>query len=110
MFLKVQTILYELSVNTTPIPSYLINMVISPINRILGHIIDTRRLTVDTLANFLNPLHAHLTTTWGPHRKSFTVLEAETLVGQLGHVSFAAPWLKHLISSLSVSCRRTAIE
>jgi hypothetical protein len=72
-------------------------MVISPINRILGHIIFSRRLTVDTPEDFLVALRRHLNTTWGPHRKSFTVLEAETLAGQLGHVSFAAPWLKHLI-------------
>ena len=66
-------------------------MVIGPINRILGHNIDMRRLTVDTPADFLNPLRAHLTTTWGPHRKSFTVLDTKTLAGQLGHMSFAAP-------------------
>ncbi len=72
-------------------------MVIGPINRILGHIIDTRRLTIDTPEDFLTPLRHHLRTTWGPHRKSFSVHEAETLAGQLGHVSFAAPWLRHLM-------------
>ena len=75
-------------------------MVIGPINRVLGHIIDTRHLTVDTPADFLDPLHANLTTTWGPHRKSFMVLDAETLAGRLGHVSFAAPWLQHLMPHL----------
>jgi len=72
-------------------------MIIGPINRILGHVIDTRRLTVDTPEEFLTPLRHHLQSTWGPHRKSFSVLEAETLAGQLGHVSFAAPWLRHLM-------------
>ena len=72
-------------------------MVIGPINRILGHVIDTRRLTVDTPEDFLTPLRHHLKSTWGPHRKCFSVPDAETLAGLLGHVSFAAPWLRHLM-------------
>ena len=72
-------------------------MTIAPINRILGHVIDTRRLSVDTPTDFLDPLREKLSSAWGPHRRSFTVLEAETLAGQLGHASFAAPWLKHIM-------------
>ena len=72
-------------------------MTIAPINRILGHVIDTRRLTVDTPADFLDPLREKLSSAWGPHRRSFTALEAETLAGQLGHASFTAPWLKHIM-------------
>ncbi|KAL3779516.1 hypothetical protein HJC23_011152 [Cyclotella cryptica] len=72
-------------------------MTIAPINRILGHVIDTRRLTVDTPADFLDPLREKLSSAWGPHRRSFTVLEAETLAGQLGHASFTAPWLRHIM-------------
>jgi hypothetical protein len=72
-------------------------MTIAPINRILGHVIDTRRLSVDTPADFLDPLREKLSCAWGPHRRSFTVLEAETLAGQLGHASFSAPWLKHIM-------------
>jgi hypothetical protein len=71
-------------------------MIIGPINR-LGHVIDTCRLSVDTPADFLNPLCKKLSTMWGPHCESFTVLEAKTLAGQLVHVSFAAPWLKHIM-------------
>jgi hypothetical protein len=70
-------------------------MAIGPIKCILGHVIDTHRLLVDTPVDFLDPLRAKLFTTWGPHCRSFTILEAETLAGQLAHVSFAAPWLKH---------------
>jgi hypothetical protein len=75
-------------------------MVIGPINHVLGYIINTRQLTMDTPADFLDLLRAHLTTTWGPHRRSFMVLDPETLAGQLGHVSFPAPWLKHLMPHL----------
>jgi hypothetical protein len=72
-------------------------MIIGPINRILGHIIDNHWLMANTPNDFLTPLWHHLATTWGPHCQSFTILEAETLAGQLGHVSFASPWLKHLM-------------
>ena len=54
-------------------------MVIGPINRILGHIIDTRQLSVNTPADFLDPLRMQLSNTWGPHHWSFTVIEAKTL-------------------------------
>jgi hypothetical protein len=72
-------------------------MVIVPVNRILGHVIDTHRLSVDTPADFLDPLRMKLSTTWGPHCRSFTVLEADTLAGQLAHASFTAPWLQHIM-------------
>jgi hypothetical protein len=72
-------------------------MVIGPINRILGHVIDTHRLTVDTPEDFLTQLRHHLLTTWVPHCRSFSDHKAETLAGQLSHVSFAAPWLRHLM-------------
>jgi hypothetical protein len=69
-------------------------MAIAPINRILGHAIKSRQLSIATPADFLDPLQTKLSSAWGPHCRSFTVLEAETLAGQLTHASFTSTWLK----------------
>jgi hypothetical protein len=85
-------------------------MTIAPINRILGHVIDTRRLSVDTPTDFLDPLREKLSSAWGPHRRSFTVLEAETLAGQLGHASFATPWPQRCGSTGPTSSPRAKVS
>jgi hypothetical protein len=87
----------------------LMDMIISYTNKILGHIIDTRRLTIETPPEFVAEVLTSLETTWGPHRKQFHVHEAAELAGKLGHMSIAAPWLKflmtHLYSSLAHALR-----
>ena len=72
-------------------------MIIGPVTRLLGHVINTGHLTLDTPPDFLEPLVTSLTSQWGAHWKHFTILEAKTLAGHLSHVSFTLPWLKHLI-------------
>jgi hypothetical protein len=42
-------------------------MVISPIQRVLGHIIDTRRMVISTPLDFVQDVIHSLRTTWGPH-------------------------------------------
>ena len=84
----------------------LIEMLVSYRNRILGHIIDTRRLTVGIPDDFLRSVITLLDTTWGDHRRRFTVIEAEELTGKLNHIAITAPWLKFLMSQVyqSLAC------
>jgi hypothetical protein len=78
-------------------------MIIGPINRILGHIVDTRRMTIAPPPDFMSELSKSLSTTWASHRKSFRLREIEILVGKLNHVAIGAPWLKFLMGQLYVS-------
>ena len=78
----------------------LIEMLVSYMNRILGHVIDTRRLTVGTPPDFLGDVITMLETTWGDHRRAFTVIEAEELTGKLNHIANNAPWLKFMMSQV----------
>ena len=84
----------------------LIEMMVGYKNRVLGHIIDTRRMTVGTPEPFLREVLQSLDTTWGPHRRMFQVREAEELTGKLNHIAITAPWLKFLMTQLyqSLSC------
>jgi hypothetical protein len=75
-------------------------MIIHFANVILGQLIDTRKMTIETPPDFISKVVTMLHTTWGPHRKSFTVREAEVLAGQLNHISNTAPWLKHIMAHL----------
>ena len=81
----------------------LMEMVISYINKVLGHELDTRRLTISTPRDYINEVKKLLSTTWGPHRKQFTVQEAAELTGKLGFMSISAPWLKFLMTHLYAS-------
>ena len=78
----------------------LLDMMVAPVNRVLGLTINMRLLTVgvphDFLHNVINMLH----TTWGQHRKTFVVSEAEILTGKLNHIGFGAPWLKFLLNHI----------
>ena len=78
-------------------------MVIGPINRVLGHIVDTRRMTISPSPEFMVDLTKSLSTMWASHRKSFRLREIEALVGRLNHVAIGAPWLKFLMGQLYVS-------
>jgi hypothetical protein len=75
-------------------------LLVAPVNRILGLILDLRRLTVGIPPDFLSDTITLLKTTWGPHRRSFKVKEAEELTGKLNHIAFAAPWLKYLLGNI----------
>ena len=77
-----------------------VEMMISHINKVLGHMVDTRRLTVSTPESFLKEVVDMLNTTWGEHRQAFTVKEAEELAGKLNHVAITAPWLKFLMTQV----------
>ncbi len=94
----------DTSVRQDPIAwDKLYEMIIHYINKVLGFIVNTRKMTIETPSDFIRNVSKLMTTTWGKHRKSFTIKEAETLTGLLGHISNTAPWLKHLMSHLYTS-------
>ncbi len=83
----------------------LLDMMVAPVNQVLGLTINTRLLTVGVPHDFLNDVISMLHTTWGQHHKTFMVSKAEILTGKLNHIRFGAPWLKfllgHIFSSLA---------
>ena len=84
----------------------MVEMIVSYLNKVLGHIINTRTLTVGVPDEFLNETIQSLSTTWGPHRREFSVQEAAELAGKLNHIAITAPWLKFLMSQVyeSLAC------
>jgi hypothetical protein len=80
-----------------------IEMVVSYINKVLGHIINTRRLTVEPPAEFIAEVLKTLHTTWGDHRKQFDTQMASELAGKLNHIALTAPWLQYLMPQLYLS-------
>jgi hypothetical protein len=81
--------------------------IISPVQRILGHTINTHCMVISTPTDYVHNVVKSLTTTWGPHRKSFTLRELETLVGKLGHIAISTPWLQFLLRQLYTSAAAT---
>lgn len=80
-----------------------IEMIVSHVNRILGHNIETRKLTVGVPEEFVATVLRSLRTTWGEHRKSFTANQTSELCGQLNHIAITAPWLKFLMTQVYAS-------
>lgn len=77
-------------------------------NVILGQDVNTRDMRAGATPEFISKVVVLLNTTWrdGSHeerRKSFTLKEAETLAGQLNHISNSCMWLKHLMSHVYTS-------
>ena len=94
----------NLAVRQDPIAwDKLYEMVIHYINKVLGFFIDTRKMTIETPQEFVAKVAKLLSTTWGSHRKSFTVKEAEAPTGLLAFIANTAPWLRHLMSHLYTS-------
>ena len=81
----------------------LFEMIINYANKILGLVINTRKMTIQTPCEFIDKVAKLIKSTWNPRRLSFAVKEIETLTGQLGHIANSAPWLKHLLSHLYTS-------
>jgi hypothetical protein len=79
-------------------------LVIGPVQTMLGLVIDTYQLTVSIPSNHVNRVLLLLNNTW--HycgRKQFTVSEAQILTGKLGHLAQGATWIFHLLSHLYAS-------
>ena len=72
----------------------------APVNRLLGLLLDLRRHTVGVPPEFTSATVALLRSTWGPHRCSFRIKEAEELTGRLNHIAFGAPWLRYFLGNV----------
>ena len=59
---------------------------------ILGKIVNTRTMSVSLPIDKRVAIHTALTTTWGPQRKSFTILEASQLAGTLVNATQCCRW------------------
>jgi hypothetical protein len=75
----------------------------APVNRILGLVLDLRRLTVGIPPEFTSATVTLLRSTWGRHRRSFRVKEAKELMGRLNHIAFGAPWLRYFLGTVYAS-------
>ena len=62
----------------------------------LGLVIKTRTIPVNLPEKKILRVVTTLTTTWHPHRKSFTLLEGVTLLGNLDHATLVFTWGRHL--------------
>jgi hypothetical protein len=78
-------------------------LLVAPTNRVLGLVLDLRRLTVGMPPEFISATIALLGSTWGAHCRTFKVHEAEELAGKLNHMAFGAPWLKYLLGNIYAS-------
>ena len=78
-------------------------MVPGPIQMMLGLVLDANKLTVAIPGPYVCELHDLINTTWHKNLQSFTVGEAQQLVGKLGHLSEGAPWVFHLMTHLYAS-------
>ena len=77
-----------------------VEMAARPIQTMLGLILDTNRLTAAILEPYAGKLHDLIDTTWHKNFQSFTVREAQQLIGKLGHLAEGAPWVSHLLTHL----------
>jgi len=84
-------------------------LVVSPLQILLGLLVNTREMTVSISDEFRREVLALLTATWHCRRESFTVKELELLVGKLGHITQAYRpfyfFMSHLYSSLAFALR-----
>jgi hypothetical protein len=78
-------------------------LVIGPVQTMLGLVIDTYQLTVGIPSNYVNKVLLLLDNTWHCGRKQFRVSEAQKLTGKLGHLAQGAAWIFHLLSHLYAS-------
>ena len=79
------------------------NLLVAPTNKILGLVLDLRRMTVGMPPEFISATIALLGSTWGAHRHTFNFREAKELAGRLNHIAFSAPWLKYLLGTIYAS-------
>ena len=80
-------------------------LVVSPLQILLGLLVNTQEMIVSILDEFRREVLALLTATWHCCRKSFTVKELELLVGKLEHIAKAYRpfyfFMSHFYSSLA---------
>jgi hypothetical protein len=73
-------------------------LVIGPVQTMLGLVIDAYQLTVGIPTNYVNKVLLPLNNTWHCGRKQFTVTKAQKLTGKLGHLAQGTAWIFRLFS------------
>ncbi len=75
-------------VRQCPLAMYkLEELVIGPVQTLLGLVINTYQLTVSIPSNYVNKVLLLLDNTWHCGRKQFTVSKAQKLTEKLGHLA-----------------------
>ena len=77
-------------------------MLVSYLNKILGILVDTRRLEVGVPPDYVRKTIT-LLKAFHPMRKCFTVNEMERLTGMLVFIANTAPWLRFMLAHVYVS-------
>ncbi len=75
-----------------------LQLVVRPVQTMIGLVIDTNKLTVAIPPHYVAEVGELLETTWHVGRKSFTVNESQKLSGKLGHLTEGPPWFHHLMT------------
>ena len=78
-------------------------MMIAFANLVLGRIINTRTMTVQTPLEYIGATVTILKRHWHNKRRKFRIPELETLTGRLGHIGDTAPWLRFMMSHVYTS-------
>ena len=74
-----------------------------PTQTMLSLIHNTNELTAGIPKPYISELHNMINATWHKNCQSFTMQEAQPLVGNLGHLAEGAPWVFHLLTHLYAS-------
>ncbi len=75
-------------------------LVVGPVQTMLGLVIDTYQLTVGIPSNYVNKVRLLLNNTWHCGQKQYTVSRDQKLTEKLGHLMQGATWIFHLLSRL----------
>jgi hypothetical protein len=78
-------------------------LIVASRQRMLGVIVDTNIMKVGIPPDYVAEVLDLINTTWHPHRRRFTVGEAQRLTGKLGHLAEGANWVFHLLTHLYAS-------
>ena len=96
----------DLSKRRDPISwSKLEDMLVAPVNIVLGQRVNLRALTVEAAPKMVAETKRELDK-FATHRKVFVVRDLATLAGKLTHVAQTAPWLKHLMAQFYLTATR----
>ena len=87
-----------------------VEMIVGPVQTMLGLILDTNRLTAAIPSSNVNNVRAIINATWHKNRQSFIVSEAQQLTGKLGHLAEGAPWVHRLMTHLYASIAYSLAE
>jgi hypothetical protein len=80
-----------------------LELIIGPMQTMLGLIIDTSKLTISIPYKYLKEVLDLLNSTWHPKRRRFKVSKAQKLTGKLVRLAEGANLVFHLLSHLYFS-------